>query len=424
MTNYITLAEVKNYLKINSVEHDARFANLITYGCSVIQNYCGRIFASNTYTETFDGGTSSVFLHNIPVNNVHQVTEFDGSQYQVLDGPTLSGLSVEAIKTSKSVSSQPGFSLQDRYVKFGTTSAQFNGTSGYISVADNDDFWFDSLPFAVEGWFRFNTFTTSQTVVSQVEDANNYWKLEYSNVNGLSFTARSAGTEIANVSHLSTAGYTLNQFTHLAMSRDVNNDCRIFRNGNLLATVAVANTLPNLSGAVEIARQNLSDKQWFNGQADEIRISLNEPRFTANFTPQTYQYATDSSTVLLLHFNGARSATSTQDSSISREQYQWYPDTGEITRHVGEDSARETMSLFGTRKFYNYPRGVRVTYNGGYDTVPYDIKLATLDYVKELHKGIESKQVSLQGESMIAFDYTNGFAPHIRRVLDLYRVIM
>ena len=65
-----------------------------------------------------------------------------------------------------------------------------------------------------------------------------------------------------------------------------------------------------------------------------------------------------------------------------------------------------------------------MTYNGGYDTVPSDVKLVTLDYIKELHKGLENRSVSLQGESMSAFEFTGGFAPHIRRVLDLYRIIM
>lgn len=425
MANYITLSEVKNYLKINSVEHDSRLANLITYGCTVIENYCGRVFTSNTYVETFDGGTSSVFVKNIPVNNVHQVVEYDGSQYQVLSGPTIQGSSVELTKTSKAVTAQSGFSLQNRYVKFGTTAGQLNGTSGYISIADDDDFWFDSSPFCIETWARFSNFNSSQVIASQVTDANNYWKLEYSNVNGLTFLAVSGGTEFANITHASTAGYTANQFTHIAFSRDDNFDCKLFKDGTQIgATVSVADAFPNLTPPLEIGRQNLADKRYFSGILDELRISLGVPRFTTAFTPQNYAYSTDSSTVLLLHFNGARNATSTQDSSVAREQYQWYSDTGEVTRHVGEDSGKETLSIFGTQKFYNYPKGVRVTYNGGYDSVPSDIKLATLDYVKELHKGIESRSVSLQGETMVAFDHTGGFAPHIRRVLDLYRVIM
>lgn len=425
MANYITLAEIKNYLKINSTDHDSRLSNLITYGCSVIESYCGRAFSSATYTEVFDGGTSSVFVKNMPINNVHQVLEFDGVTYQVLDGPSTDASILDKRSTSKSISALNGFSLNNRYIKFGITSGKFNGTSGYITTADSDDFWFDTSAFAVEGHFRFDNFTANQTLVSQVEDSNNYWRFYYSNTIGLTFESVSGGIVIANVSHGSTSGYTANQFVHCSVSRDASNTCRVFRNGTLISSeVVVSNAMPNFSTSLEIGRQNLTQTNYFKGYIDELRISLSTPRFTANFTPQTYAYASDDNTVLLLHFNGAKDAVSTMDSSCAREQYLWYPETGEVSKHIGEDTGRETLSILGTKKFYNFTRGLKITYNGGYDTVPADLKLATLDYVKELHKGIESRAVSLQGESVTAFDFTGGFAPHIRRVLDLYRIVM
>jgi hypothetical protein len=425
MANYVTLAEVKNYLKINSTEHDGRLANLITYGCSVIESYCGRVFSSNSYTEIFDGGTSSLFVKNIPVNNVHQVLEYDGRQYQVLDGPTIDSSIVDASRVNKTVTSNTGFSLQTRFVKYGISSGQLNGSGGYLSLTDDDDFWFDSLPFAVEGWFRFNTLVSSQTLFSQVEDSNNYWKFGFSNTQGLVFEAKQGGTQIAYVANGSVTGYTANQYVHVMFSRDENNGCRIFKGGSLVSpVVTVSNVFPNLSAPVEIGRQNLTDKQYFSGQLDEIRMSLNSYRANANFVPQTYTYSTDTNTTLLMHFNGSKDAITTYDSSLNREQYTWYGATGEITKHVGQDTGRETLSILGVKQFYNYTHGVKITYNGGYDTIPSDVKLVTLDYIKELHKGLENRAVSLQGESISSFEFTGGFAPHIRRVLDLYRIVM
>jgi len=208
-------------------------------------------------------------------------------------------------------------------------------------------------------------------------------------------------------------------------SRDENNDCRIFKGGSLVSpVVTVSNVFPNLSAPVEIGRQNLTDKQYFSGQLDEIRMSLNSYRANANFVPQTYTYSTDTNTTLLMHFNGSKDAITTYDSSLNREQYTWYGATGEITKHVGQDTGRETLSILGVKQFYNYTHGVKITYNGGYDTIPSDVKLVTLDYIKELHKGLENRAVSLQGESISSFEFTGGFAPHIRRVLDLYRIVM
>jgi len=425
MANYVTLAEVKNYLKINSTEHDARLSNLITFGCSVIESYCGRTFSSATYTEVFDGGTSSIFVKNIPVNNVHQVLEFDGTSYQFLEGPTPDGSIIDRGGVSKSISSFNNFILSNRYYKFGTTAGKFDGTSSYLSTADSDDFWFDTSSFAIEGYFRFDNYTSNQVLVSQVQDSNNYWRFYYDHLLGIRFECVSGSVIIANVCHGANTDYSANQFVHYAVSRDNSNICRIFRNGNRLGNeVTISNTIPNFSASLEVGRQNLTQTNYFNGYMDELRISLSEPRFTANFTPQSYSYSPDNYSVLLLHFNGAKNATSTSDSSKAREQYAWYPETGEFTKNVGEDTGRETLSILGVKKYFNYARGLKITYNGGYDTVPSDLKLATLDYVKELHKGIESRGVSLQGESMTAFEFTGGFAPHIRRVLDLYRIVM
>lgn len=425
MSNYITLAEVKNYLKINSTEHDSRFANLITFACSVVQSYCGRELVANTYTEVFDGGTSSVFVKNIPLNNVHEVQEYDGYAYRILTGPSADAYSVNRQGTNKTVSAASGFTIDTRYKKFGISSGKFDGISGYLSINDTDDFWFDFSPFAIEGYFRFDNFTSNQTLVSQTYDSNNYWKLYYDTTRGLTFQSKHNSVLVADVSHANTSGYTANTFTHLMISRDDSNVCRLFRGGVLIgSSVIVANSIPDINSTVEVGRQNLTDKEYFKGYIDELRISLSSPRQIAGFTPQTYAYATDDNTVLLLHFNGSRGSTSTQDFSMMPEQYTWYPETGEVTKYVGENAGKETLSILGVMKFINYPRGVKVTYNGGYTTVPADIKLATLDYIKELHKGLESRAVSLQGESLTAFDFTGGFAPHIRRVLDLYRIIL
>ena len=57
-------------------------------------------------------------------------------------------------------------------------------------------------------------------------------------------------------------------------------------------------------------------------------------------------------------------------------------------------------------------------------TVPNDLKLATMDYIKLLFKQTEANQrYSLQGESASQFDLGSaGWPPYIRRILDMYRI--
>lgn len=88
----VSLAEVKDYLEIKSTEQDGRLTNLISYASSVINTYCNRTIEANTYTEYHDGGYTSIFLDNIPLNNVTLVAEYDGSDYINLAGPDANGV--------------------------------------------------------------------------------------------------------------------------------------------------------------------------------------------------------------------------------------------------------------------------------------------------------------------------------------------
>jgi len=105
-------------------------------------------------------------------------------------------------------------------------------------------------------------------------------------------------------------------------------------------------------------------------------------------------------------------------------QFMWYSDTGEISRDASVGSGFLEINITKPKVFRNYPKGVRVEYNGGFDTIPADLKLATYDYIKSIWKGIDSEMVSFQGETIRAFPNSANFPPHIRRILSLYRIIL
>ena len=100
-------------------------------------------------------------------------------------------------------------------------------------------------------------------------------------------------------------------------------------------------------------------------------------------------------------------------------------DTGEIQRYVsGATQGRQKISLINTPTWANYPKAVKVTYDGGYSTIPNDLQVATMDYVKMLFKQTEANQrFNLQGEGGSQFNLAaSGWPPHIRRILDMYRI--
>ena len=85
------------------------------------------------------------------------------------------------------------------------------------------------------------------------------------------------------------------------------------------------------------------------------------------------------------------------------------------------------MTLQGPAAFQGYPSGVRVSYRAGYEnnTVPYDIQMATLDFIKLLYKQDQDKKgFTFEGESGDKYPLAGSFPPHIKRILDMYRIIM
>ena len=158
---------------------------------------------------------------------------------------------------------------------------------------------------------------------------------------------------------------------------------------------------------------------------DELRISKTA-HYTGTFTAPEYQHLTDDETVLLLHFEGANAAVDVNDTHASQEEFVFKKDTGEISRNTGSGAGYQKLTLHGPKTFQNFPQAVRINYRAGYESgsVPQDLKLATLDYIKLLHKEEQDRSgFALAGESVTRPALTANFPPHIKRVLDLYRII-
>lgn len=69
------------------------------------------------------------------------------------------------------------------------------------------------------------------------------------------------------------------------------------------------------------------------------------------------------------------------------------------------------------------PEIVKITYKGGYAKTPPDLKLALLDLMAYYFKN-EQVPRKTQGNTVVEFIHDSNMPYHIRRVLDLYRIIM
>lgn len=85
------------------------------------------------------------------------------------------------------------------------------------------------------------------------------------------------------------------------------------------------------------------------------------------------------------------------------------------------DKQKDQLYLI-TEDLIESPNKYKLTYTGGYLEVPEDLKLAILDLVDYYYK---NETVPKRMSNFVTIEYvkTTDFPPHIKRVLDLYRVV-
>ena len=420
MPNLVTLPEIKDFLviKVVNTDEDGRLANIATQVSSLVESYCGRVFAANNYTEYFDGGISSVFVAYPPLNRVDEVSHFDGKDYVILGGPGVNGEPIITEGTSHSLTNMGNPILSTRVKKFNRSSLRLDGSS-YIQTDSTIDWDFGVDPFTIETQVRFDNVSSKQTIVSS-GSGNNYWELQVDMLDdGIKFLVVQNGVETVNVSQGSNTGYSANQFYHMAVVRDPN-AIKIYRNGTSIASVNTSVSIPNFNTGLSIGTGQAS----LSGYLDDFKIS-HISEYTSNFTAPTFPTRIDENTKLMLRFDGANNTNTIADVSRKVNDFSFYPITGEVTFNTGYGGGTEALGFFRPLKFFNFPKGVKVTYNGGFATIPSDLKLATLEMIKVIYKGRSgSESVRMQGEDINSHKLSmDGFPPQVRRVLNLYRLI-
>ena len=420
MANLVSLAEIKDFLviKVVNTDEDGRLANIATQVSSLVESYCGRVFAANNYTEYFDGGISSVFVAYPPLNRVDEVSHFDGKEYIILGGPGVNGEPIITDGTSHSLTNMGNPRLSTRVKKFNRSSLRLDGSS-YIQTDSTIDWDFGVDPFTIETQVRFDNVSSKQTIVSS-GSGSNYWEFQVDMLDdGAKFLLVQNGVETVNVSQGSNTGYSANQFYHMALVRD-SSAIKIYRNGTSVASVNTSVSIPNFNTGLLIGTGQAS----LSGYLDDFKIS-HISEYTSNFTAPTFPTRIDENTKLMLRFDGANNTNTIADVSRKVNEFSFYPITGEITFNTGYGGGTEALGFFRPLKFFNFPKGVKVTYNGGFATIPSDLKLATLEMIKVIYKGRSgSESVRMQGEDINSHKLSmDGFPPQVRRVLNLYRLI-
>lgn len=135
-------------------------------------------------------------------------------------------------------------------------------------------------------------------------------------------------------------------------------------------------------------------------------------------------YATDK----IEYYNGSSNYYYTEEFPIvsvtsigySEDYGQTYTSLTNFTDYA-VDKPFDRLIIFGAENI-NSPNYYKITYKAGYQTVPEDLKLALFDLMDYYMKK-ESTPRKQAGSTELVYVTNSDFPPHIKRVLDLYRVI-
>jgi hypothetical protein len=168
---------------------------------------------------------------------------------------------------------------------FGTTSAYFDGTGDYLSIADSASFQF-STHFTIEAWVNFAVLPSASSgavIMARQITGNRSWVLNFWNsagqyqlnlvtsTNGSSTT----GSAVGNVSLSTGAWY------HVAGVRR-NSQLMTFLNGVLVGAGTESGDL--YVGSVEInVGRNADAAYYLNGYLKDLRVTKGTARYHGNF---------------------------------------------------------------------------------------------------------------------------------------------
>jgi hypothetical protein len=229
------------------------------------------------------------------------------------------------LSASKVITSNGGASISTSQSKFGGASGLFDGTDGYLTSPDSDDWYLARGDFTIDFWVRFNALPTSgnaMAVFSQYTDNNNYVVFRLSNSAGTYswILAASVSSSSTIYDSKNSPGLSTNVWYHIALVRS-GDYWYIFQGGTLCgSTYSNSNEIPNESGSLLIGAGKAGGypSYYVNGWLDEYRVSKGIARWTNNFAPPTAPYVRDSNTVLLLHMDGVNGSTTFSDDSTSQ----------------------------------------------------------------------------------------------------------
>ncbi|MBD3426868.1 MAG: S8 family serine peptidase, partial [Candidatus Omnitrophica bacterium] len=238
-------------------------------------------------------------------------------------------------------------------MKFGLSSAKFDGTGDYLTTGDSE-YWdicaSNTDSWTIDAWVKLDDTTGNSTVVSHYETYANWWYLCHEGTAGFAFEVYLSDSLI-----ISAQGGQIsdNNWHHVALCKNANT-YGIYLDGQQTAYTQDDSTY-NYSGTLYIGAVN--GVTAFDGNMDEVRIVHNNSfnaspnaSLTDTISVPTAAYTFDSGTVFLAHMDGSEGSTSFNATTIVEtliKTYE-YDTSGNLVRII---YAQGSMENYDTSPF-------------------------------------------------------------------------
>ena len=216
--------------------------------------------------------------------NTQGMLHMDGTD----GGTTFTDSCTEGGNTAKVWTASGNAHTSTDQFKFGTASAQFDGTGDYINTPATSDWDFGSDNFTIDFWMRPGVVNSQQRLFGNLNSGGSSSQFEFilDGSNNMNFSGSlPSGLAVANGATLA-----VNTWYHIALTRS-GDDWRLFVNGTAGTTADFSGTM-GANTTTSIGRSGEYTSQLYTGFIDEVRITTGVALWTANFSVATGEYET------------------------------------------------------------------------------------------------------------------------------------
>jgi hypothetical protein len=278
------------------------------------------------------------------------IESIDGDTF-IIDGKQV-GFETPSDRAGKSAAVSGDAKLSTVQKKFGTASLLLDGTGDFISYSSQPDFGYGTGDFTIEFFWRPTALGTLQ-VLLDCRTASNDTAI-YLEMN----TAGNIRLFVSNAYRItSSVACTAGTFNHIALFR-VGGVTKLAVNGTITPTTYTdANNYP--------ARPLRFGASWTGGSpstgyVDELRVVKGVSKYNTSVTVPTAAFTSDTSTVLLLHFNGITGSTVMSDDGVGSQDLRTsaggaasvidfadYSEFGAEVRSIGSAAVYGNYGIYG-----------------------------------------------------------------------------